>query len=62
VCIYILRVSSERQLESIRRDPRIDLMLRPPVQKYGTLEFDKYDEIVERGYKHAMEQLKMKMI
>jgi len=58
----LMWVSSERHLESTRRDPRVDLFLTPPVQKYGTLEYDKYEEIVEKGYKHAKEQLKLRMV
>ena len=49
--------SSERHLERVRESPRVDLYLRPPVEKYGTLEYDKYDEIVEAGYRHAKAQI-----
>ena len=31
----------------------MDLFLKPPVQDYGTLEFDKFDEIVAVGYDYA---------
>ena len=37
-----------RRMESVA-----DLHLRPPIQDFGTLEFDKFDEIVERGYAYA---------
>jgi lysophospholipid hydrolase len=30
-----------------------DLHLKPPVQQYGTLEYDKFDEIILKGYEHA---------
>mmetsp|Transcript_9502 Transcript_9502/g.24119 ORF Transcript_9502/g.24119 Transcript_9502/m.24119 type:complete len:274 (+) Transcript_9502:138-959(+) len=50
-------VSSERQLERVRQNPAVDLYLRPPVANYGTLEFDKYDEIVKKGYTYAKVQI-----
>ena len=37
-----------RRMESVA-----DLHLRPPIQDFGTLDFDKFDEIVERGYAYA---------
>lgn len=37
-----------RRMESVA-----DLHFRPPIQEYGTLEFDKFDEIVEKGYDYA---------
>ena len=52
-------VSSERQLEKVRQNPAVDLYLRPPVANYGTLEFDKYDEIVKKGYNYAKVRLHM---
>jgi len=30
-----------------------DLHLVPPIQEYGTLEYEKFDEIVEKGYTYA---------
>jgi NTE family protein len=35
-----------------------DLLINVPVQKYGLLEFDRYEEIIEAGYVTAVEQLK----
>ena len=35
-----------------------DLLIKVPVQTYGLLEFDKYAEIMEAGYRAAQEQLK----
>jgi predicted acylesterase/phospholipase RssA/CRP-like cAMP-binding protein len=35
-----------------------DLIIRVPVQKYELLDFDKYAEIIEVGYRAAQEQLK----
>jgi len=32
---------------------RVHLSLRPPVNDYGTLEFAKHDEIVQKGYEYA---------
>jgi NTE family protein/lysophospholipid hydrolase len=34
-----------------------NLLLRPPVEHFGTLAFGAYDEIVEAGYRSAQEQL-----
>jgi lysophospholipid hydrolase len=31
-----------------------DLWLAPPVSNYGVLEYDKFDEIVQKGYDHAV--------
>lgn len=77
-------VSSERQLNSIRCDSRVDLLLRPPVGSseldflwvfscliqpppdsqvagISTLEYDRYDEVVEMGYRCAMKALQARM-
>lgn len=35
-----------------------DLLIKVPVQPYGLLDFDKYAEIIETGYRAAQEQLK----
>ncbi|RME76497.1 MAG: hypothetical protein D6785_13720 [Planctomycetota bacterium] len=35
----------------------MDLYLRPPIEKYTILEFEKMDEIVEVGYKYGLEEL-----
>ena len=34
-----------------------DLHFSPQVYKYGMLEWGKFDQILELGYAHAMEQL-----
>jgi lysophospholipid hydrolase len=34
-----------------------DLLIKVPVQPYGLLDFDKYAEIIETGYRAANEQL-----
>jgi predicted acylesterase/phospholipase RssA len=34
-----------------------DLVIRPPLEEFGLLEFKSFDRIVEIGYKHALEQL-----
>jgi lysophospholipid hydrolase len=34
-----------------------DRMVRVPVQKYGLLQFDRYAEIIEAGYRAAQEQM-----
>jgi len=45
-------VSSERTKKDIIKN-KVDLFLRPPVGNFGTLEFDKIDEIVKIGYDYA---------
>uniref|UniRef100_A0A7S1BAF7 PNPLA domain-containing protein n=1 Tax=Corethron hystrix TaxID=216773 RepID=A0A7S1BAF7_9STRA len=45
-------VNSQRHKESVVRSG-VDLFLSPPVGEYGTLEFDKFDEIVQVGYDYA---------
>jgi NTE family protein/lysophospholipid hydrolase len=34
-----------------------DLVIRPPLEQFGLLEFKSYEQIVEIGYKHALEEL-----
>ena len=36
---------------------RADLCLRPPIDKYGVLEFESIDQIVEAGYRYAQKKL-----
>ncbi|ETL94646.1 hypothetical protein L917_07399 [Phytophthora nicotianae] len=50
-------VSSEQHKDRIKEEC-IDLYLRPPVKDYGTLEFNKKDEIIEVGYKYALPRIK----
>jgi lysophospholipid hydrolase len=45
-------ISAERFKKHVVEN-KIDLFLRPPVDDYGTLEFNKYDEIVQIGYDYA---------
>ena len=45
-------VSSERLLKDVVAK-KVDLFLKPPVQDYGVLEFDKFDELVQIGYDYA---------
>ena len=45
-------VSCVRQLEEVRNADYCDY-IRPPIDKYGTLQFDAYDEIREVGYYHG---------
>lgn len=44
-------VSADRHKKKVKED--VDLFLEPPVGNYRTLEFDKFDEIVARGYEYA---------
>ncbi|KAJ0400875.1 hypothetical protein ATCC90586_002577 [Pythium insidiosum] len=48
-------VSSEQHKERMKTEC-IDLYLRPPVNDYGTLEFDKMEEIIQVGYDYALPQ------
>ena len=50
-------ISETSQLPDRLRDD-IDLYLKPGVSRYGTLEFAKFGEIREIGYKHARLSLK----
>lgn len=49
-------VSSIDALERAKTTPGC-LYLRPPIDNYGTLEFAKFDEIYEVGYKYGQEFL-----
>ncbi|KAK1945045.1 Patatin-like phospholipase domain-containing protein 7 [Phytophthora citrophthora] len=50
-------VSSEQHKERIKEEC-IDLYLRPPVKDYGTLEFNKSEEIIQVGYNYALPRIK----
>jgi lysophospholipid hydrolase len=50
-------VSSEQHKDRIKEEC-IDLYLRPPVKDYGTLEFNKMEEIIEVGYNYALPRIK----
>lgn len=50
-------VSSEQHKDRIKEEC-VDLYLRPPVKDYGTLEFNKKDEIIQVGYKYALPRVK----
>jgi lysophospholipid hydrolase len=45
-------VSSDRHRKTVVLSAS-DLYLKPPVQQYGTLDYDKFDEIILKGYEHA---------
>ena len=45
-------VSCVRQLEQVKSADYCDY-IRPPIDKYGTLQFDAFDEIREVGYYHG---------
>jgi len=49
-------VSSIDALERAKNVPGC-LYMRPPIDAYGTLAFDKFDEICEVGYKYGKEYL-----
>lgn len=48
-------VSSTQKTNEAKRDA--DLCLRPPIDKYGVLEFRAIDQIVEVGYRYAQQTL-----
>lgn len=50
-------VSSEQHKDRMKAEC-IDLYLRPPVNDYGTLQFDKMDEIIDVGYKYALPRIR----
>ena len=43
--------------KTVRSGKRCDLLIRPKLDEFGLLDFAKKDEILERGYKEADEQL-----
>jgi len=47
----LMWVSANKHLTTVKDS--FDLLLTPPVHNYGTLEYDKFDEIYEKGYQHA---------
>ena len=50
-----LMVSSQSRLGDARE--KADLLIQPPVAGYGLVEFGKFDELVELGYRHTIRQL-----
>lgn len=50
-------VSSEQHKERMMAEC-IDLYLRPPVNGYGTLQFDKMSEIIQVGYDYALPRVR----
>jgi NTE family protein/lysophospholipid hydrolase len=48
-------VSSSQKTREVKRDA--DLCLRPPIDRFGTLELELLDEIVDVGYRYAKEKL-----
>jgi lysophospholipid hydrolase len=50
-------VSSEQHKERMKAEC-IDLYLRPPVLDYGTLQFEKSEEIIKVGYDYALPRVK----
>ena len=45
-------MSCVRQLEEVRNAEYCDY-IRPPIDKYGTLQFDTFEEIKDIGYYHG---------
>ena len=46
-------VSSEAQRRNVRSKAITDLLLVPPVKQYSTLQYEAFDEIVEKSYEYA---------
>ena len=55
VLMRTTEVSSTQKTNEAKRDA--DLCLRPPIDKYGVLEFEAIDQIVEAGYGYAQKTL-----
>jgi predicted acylesterase/phospholipase RssA/CRP-like cAMP-binding protein len=55
VLMRTTEVSSKQKTNEVKRDA--DLCLRPPIDKYGVLEFESIDQIVEVGYRYAKAKL-----
>jgi NTE family protein/lysophospholipid hydrolase len=55
VLMRTTEVGSTQKTNEVKRDA--DLCLRPPIDKYGVLEFESIDEIVETGYRYAEKKL-----
>jgi predicted acylesterase/phospholipase RssA/CRP-like cAMP-binding protein len=55
VLMRTTEVSSTQKTNEVKRDA--DLCLRPPIDKYGVLEFESIDQIVEAGYRYAQAKL-----
>jgi predicted acylesterase/phospholipase RssA len=55
VLMRTTEVSSKQKTTEVKRDA--DLCLRPPIDKYGVLDFESIDQIVEAGYQYAQTQL-----
>ena len=48
--------TSVAALEKAKASPGV-LYMQPPVQQYGTLEFGKFDDLYELGYRYCQEFL-----
>ncbi len=55
VLIRTTDVASSQKTREVKRDA--DVCLRPPIDPYGVLEFEKLDEIADVGYRYATERL-----
>lgn len=56
VSVALAYVSSEQHKDRMKAEC-IDLYLRPPVNEYATLQFDKMEEIIEVGYRYALPRI-----
>ena len=48
-------VASSEKTREVKKDA--DLYLRPPIDGYGTLEFELLEEIADVGYRYAKEKI-----
>jgi len=55
VLIRTTDVSSSQKTREVKKSA--DLCLRPPIERYGVLQFELLDEIAEVGYRYAVQEL-----
>ena len=55
ILVRTIVVGSIPRAEQVQRDAAF--LLRPPVERYGMLEFEAMAEIVETGYRYAMQEI-----
>jgi NTE family protein len=57
VLLWTTTLSSKRYLQQLVESERVALYLTPPVQGFGLLGFDAYEELYRIGYEYACKQL-----
>ena len=51
---HLAWVQSENERSKVKENLKDGLFLRPPVGEFGTLDFHRFDEIVDIGYEYAL--------